>query len=69
MIGAGRSEPRTMLFLAAMTARRHDPALNAFALRLLNKGKPKKLVIIAIARKLLTMLNAMLRDKKPWKHA
>lgn len=69
MIGAGRSVPRTVLYLAAMIAKRHNPSLRAFALRLLNAGKPKKVVIVAIARKLVTILNAILRDKKPWQPA
>lgn len=69
MIGGGRCVPRTVLYLAAMVAKRHNPGLRAFALRLLNAGKPKKVVIIAIARKLVTILNAILRDKKPWQPA
>lgn len=66
MIGGGRSLPRTVLFLGAMVAKQHNPELAAFALRLLNDGKPKKVVIIALARKLLTILNAIVRDMKPW---
>jgi transposase len=66
MIGGGRSVPRTVLFLGAMVAKQHNPDLNAFGLRLLNLGKPKKVVIIAVARKLLTILNAIIRDMKPW---
>lgn len=66
MIGGGRSVPRTMLFLGAMSAARHNPDLKAFALRLLNAGKARKAVIIAVARKLLTILNAILRDQTPW---
>ena len=69
MIGGGRCVPRTVLYLAAMVAKRHNPGLRAFALRLLNAGKPKKVVIIAIARKLVTILNAIHRDKKPWQPA
>jgi transposase len=66
MIGGGRSVPRTVLFLAAMVAGRYNPGLKDFKLRLLNAGKAKKAVLIAIARKLLTILNAILRDKTPW---
>ena len=65
MIGGGRAVPRTVLFLAAMVAGRHNPDLAEFKLRLLNAGKDKKPVIIAIARKLLTILNAIIRDKTP----
>lgn len=66
MIGGGRSVPRTVLFLGAMAAARYNPDLKTFSLRLLNAGKSKKAVLIAVARKLLTILNAILRDKTPW---
>lgn len=66
MIGGGRAVPRTVLFLGAMVAARYNPDLRAFSLRLLNKGKTKKAVLIAVARKLLTILNAILRDGTPW---
>lgn len=66
MIGGGRAAPRTVLFLGAMAAMRHNPVLKAFATRLLNAGKPKKVVLTAISRKLLTILNAILRDQTPW---
>jgi transposase len=66
MIGGGRAVPRTVLFLAAMVAGRYNPDLKAFKLRLLKAGKAKKAVLIAIARKLLTILNAIIRDKTPW---
>ncbi len=68
-ISGGRSEPRSSLFIAAMVAIRHNPPLKAFYLRLTAAGKAKKLALIAVARKLLTILNAILRDKKPWQHA
>ena len=66
MIGGGRAPCRTALFLGAMVAIRHNPDLKAFSLRLLNAGKSKMAVLIAVARKLLTILNAILRDKTPW---
>jgi len=66
MIGGGRVVPRTVLFLGAMVAARHNPDLKAFGLRLLNAGKSKKVVLTAISRKLLTILNAILRDRTPW---
>jgi transposase len=66
MIGGGRAAPRTVLFLGAMVAARHNPDLKAFGLRLLNAGKSKKVVLTAISRKLLTILNAILRDRTPW---
>lgn len=68
-ISGGRAEPRASLFLAAMVASRHNPPLRDFYQRLLAAGKPKKLALIAVARKLLTTLNAILRDKKPWQPA
>lgn len=66
MIGGGRSACRTVLFLAALSAKRHNKDLQSFALRLLNAGKPKMVVLIAVARKLLTILNAILRDGTTW---
>jgi transposase len=69
MTGGGRASCRTMLYLAALAASRHNPQLKAFRERLLNAGKPKMVVVIAIARKLVTILNAILRDKKPWQTA
>ncbi len=66
MIGGGRKTVRSSLFLAAMTACRHNPALRAFRQRLVDAGKPKMVAMIAVARKLLTILNAILRDRRPW---
>jgi len=67
MIGGGRKTVRSALFLAALVACRHNPVLKAFRERLLAAGKPKMVAVIAAARKLLTILNAMLRDRQPWK--
>jgi len=69
MIGGGRKTVRSALFIAAMVACRHNPILKAFYERLLAAGKAKVSAIIAVARKLLTILNAILRDKKPWQPA
>jgi transposase len=66
MIAGGRSAPRAAIFLAALTATRCNPVLRAFYQRLLARGKPKMVALIAVARKILTILNAMLRDKKQW---
>jgi len=68
-IGGGRTSVRCALFMAAMAARRHNPILKAFFLRLVAAGKPKIVALIAVARKLLTILNAVLRDQKPWQAA
>lgn len=69
MIGGGRKTVRCALFMAALVAGRHNPVLKAFRDRLVTAGKPKMLAIIAVARKLLTILNAILRDKTPWQTA
>ena len=53
---------RAALFIAALHAARRRPNLKAFADRFQAQGKPRKLALIAVARKLLTRLNAMLRD-------
>jgi transposase len=69
MIGGGRALARWAVYMAALSASRHNPILKAFYQRLLAAGKPKMVALIAVARKLLTVLNAMLRDKKPWQFA
>jgi len=65
-IGGGRKSVRSVLFIAAMVASRHNPTLKLFRDRLVAAGKPKLVALIAVARKLLTILNAILRDKRPW---
>jgi transposase len=55
--------------MAAMVAARFNPILKTFYDRLAAAGKPKKAALIAVARKLLTILNAILRDQKPWQIA
>lgn len=68
-IGGGRRAVRAALFLATMAAVRHNPAIRAFRQRLIAAGKPKMVAMVACMRKLLTMLNAILRDQKPWQSA
>jgi transposase len=68
-IGGGRVPVRTVLFMGALVAMRHNPVLRAFFDRLRAAGKPKMVALIAVARKLLTILNAILRDKRPWQPA
>lgn len=68
-IGGGRAAVRTALFQGALVAKRHNPVLRDFHQRLIDAGKPKLVAIIAVARKLLTILNAILRDKTPWQIA
>ena len=65
-IAGGRSSVRSALYMAAITARRCNPAIRAFADRLAEAGKPFKLTIVACMRKLLTILNAMLKTNQPW---
>jgi transposase len=68
-IAGGRTTVRAALFMGALVASRHNPALKAFRDRLIQAGKPKMVAIIAVARKLLTILNAIVRDQKPWQNA
>jgi transposase len=68
-IGGGRTVVRTLLFMGALVAKRHNPILKAFFDRLVAAGKPKMVALIAVARKLLTILNAILRDNRPWQNA
>lgn len=62
----GRSQVRAVLYMAALAAIRHNPPIRAFHQRLIAAGKPKKVAIVACMRKLLTILNAMLRDQATW---
>jgi transposase len=65
-IWGGRADVRRALYLAAFIASRYDPTMKAFRARLQAAGKPIKVAITACARKLLTILNAMLRDGKDY---
>ena len=69
LIGGGRAAVRAALYMAAMSAIRCNPVLKAFYRRRLAAGKPKMVALIAVARKILTILNAMLRDKTKWQTA
>jgi transposase len=66
-IGGGRTTVRTALFMGAMVGKKYNPVLRAFFERLVAAGKPKMVALIAVARKLLTILNAILRDRQPWR--
>jgi transposase len=68
-ISGGRRSVRAALFVATMAAVRHNPAIRAFRQRLLAAGKPKMVAMIACMRKLLTILNAVVRDQRPWQPA
>ena len=69
MIGGGRTSVRHVLYMAALSAIRHNPVVSATYHRLVNRGRPKKVAIIACLRQLLTILNAIARTKSPWKIA
>jgi transposase len=66
-IRGGRAEVRAVLYMATVTAARCNPQIRSVYLRLLKAGKAKKLALIACARKLLTILNAMMRTNQPWR--
>lgn len=68
-ICGGRATVRSAVFMGALTATRHNPQLRDFHQRLIAAGKPKMVALIAVARKLLTILNAILRDGRPWQTA
>jgi transposase len=65
-IAGGRSRPRRMVYLAAMTARRRDPRLKAIADNLAARGKPAKLILVALMRRLIEDANLVLSRGTPW---
>ena len=65
-IFGGRAGVRTALYMAALVATRFNPVIKVFYMRLLAAGKPKKVALVACIRKLLTILNAMLRKNEEW---
>ena len=68
-IRGGRAHSRTALYLSAMVAIRYNPHIKTFYQRLVQTGKHKKVALTACIRKIVTALNAMLRDNKPWQSA
>ena len=66
IVWGGRLRIRQVLYMAALVATIHNPAIRAFYMRLLARGKPKKLAITACMRKLLTILNAMMKHHTHW---
>ena len=66
-VRGGRAQVRSILYMAALVATRCNPVIKRFYQRLLAKGKPKKLALIAAERKLLTILNDMVRRGEPWR--
>lgn len=65
-IFGGRASVRHVLYMAALVAARHNPVIKVFYARLLAAGKPRKVALVACMRKLLTILNAMVKAGKPW---
>ena len=65
-VWGGRSRVRAVLYMGALVASRHNPAIRDFYQRLLAAGKPKKVALVASMRKLLVILNAMLNHGSPW---
>ncbi len=65
-IWGGRAKVRTSLYMATLVAIRYNPPIRAVYQRLVRAGKPKKVAIVACMRKLVVILNAMLRDRIPW---
>jgi len=57
---------RSALFVGAMVAARYNPQLKHFRDKLVAAGKPKLIALVAVACKLITILNAILRDRRPW---
>ena len=65
-IWGGRADLRAALYMAAISAKRFNPVIKKFAERLSVAGKPAKVVIVACMRKLLTIMNSMLKNNSPW---
>lgn len=66
MVHGGRAAVRTALYMGALVATRRNPVIRAFYQRLVAAGKPKKVALTACMRKLLIILNAMVRQQAPW---
>jgi transposase len=66
-ICGGRSQVRRVLYMATLVATRQNPVIAAFYQRLLARGKAKKVALVACMRKLLTILNTMVRHNEPWR--
>ena len=66
-VWGGRASVRATLYMGALVAARHNPAIRRFYERLVATGKPKKVALVACMRKLLTILNAVLKHRTPWR--
>ncbi len=67
-VWGGRSRVRSVLYMATLIATKYNPLIRAFYLRLCSAGKKKKVAITACMRKLITILNAMLKSHTPWSY-
>ena len=65
-VWGGRSRVRATLYMAALVSTRHNPVIRDFYQKLLAAGKPKKVALVACMRKLLVILNAVLKHRSPW---
>lgn len=68
MIGGGRASVRQALYMATLTAKRCNPAISAYAAKLQQRGKPFKVIMVACMRKLLVILNTMVKENSTWKN-
>lgn len=68
-IWGGRADVRSVLYMATMSAIRHNPVIREFYQRLVARGKLKKVALVACMRKFLTILNRMVKDNTPWNPA
>lgn len=68
MVWGGRAQVRAALYMAAIVAARFNPIIHAFYQRLCGAGKAKKVALVACMRKLLTIVNAMLKHRTSWRH-
>lgn len=66
-IWGGRKRVRNMLYMAALSARKHNPVIRDYAIRLAAAGKPFKAIQVACMRKLLVILNTMVKNHTPWR--
>ena len=69
LVWGGRAPVRAVLYMGALVAARRNPVIRAFYRRLIAAGKPNKVALVACMRKLLTILNAMMRTNTRWHHA
>lgn len=68
-VGGGRPQARAPLFAACLSVVRHNLPLSQFYHRLVQAGKPKRVALIAVMRKLVCIANAILRSRQPWNKA